>query len=177
MMKKMVFIALLAGCISSAGGVLTPMTRIEYVVAETESGRRQYTYTVANTGLWKDGEPAAITEFTIWFDDGLYRNLVVATPSPLSSQWDEIVWQPEPVLGDFGAYDVMTLPSHLGIGIGQSVYGFSVSFDWLGAGQPGAQFYEIINPATFETIAAGWTVPEPCTLLLLGVSGMMMRKR
>jgi len=49
----------------------------------------------------------------------------------------------------------------LDIAIGEHVYGFAVSFDWLGEGEPGAQFYEIIDPDTFETINSGWTVPEP----------------
>jgi hypothetical protein len=90
--------------------------------------------------------------------------------------WDEIVIQPEPVLEDDGAYDAKALS--MGIGVGQSVAGFAVSFNWLGdALMPGPQFYEIIDPETFETIDSGMT-PEPATLLLLGLGGLtLLRKR
>ncbi len=54
---------------------------------------------------------------------------------------------------------------------------FSVSFDWLGEETPGSQFYEIVNPDTFETIDSGWTVPEPGMLLLLGLGAIISRKK
>jgi len=57
------------------------------------------------------------------------------------------------------------------------VAGFAVSFDWLGTGEPGAQFYEIIDPDTFETIDSGWTVPEPGTICLLSFGGLVLWKK
>jgi hypothetical protein len=78
------------------------------------------------------------------------------------------------VLQDDGAYDARALGP--GIGIGQIVTGFSVSFDWLGdAVMPGSQFYEIINPDTYETIDSGWTIPEPGTFLLLGLGILTLK--
>ncbi len=77
---------------------------------------------------------------------------------------------------DDGAYDALTTNS--GIGIGVTVSDFSVSFDWLGVGEPGAQFYEIIDPVTFETIDSGITIiPEPGTLLLLSIGGLALLRR
>ncbi len=155
----------------------TSMTRISFEAEDFGNGQWEYTYEVSNFSLSVDSLPAAIEEFTIWFDSGLYTNLVVTTPQPLSNGWNEIVWQPEPVLHDPGAYDALVLLSNPGIEAGQSVKGFSVSFDWLGQDTPGPQYYEIINPDTFETIDAGDTLPEPATILLLGLGGMFLQKR
>jgi hypothetical protein len=145
-------------------------TQIRYETSELGAGRWQYSYDVRNINL-----TAPIEEFTIWFDYGLYDNLAVETPNPPASNWSEIVLQPEPVLQDDGAYDAKAL--NLGISIGQIVGGFAVSFDWLGTGEPGTQFYEIIDPTTFETIDSGWTIPEPATILLFGLGGLVLRRR
>jgi len=78
-------------------------------------------------------------------------------------------------LGDDGGYDA--LAKSLNIEVGEHVYGFAVSFDWLGAGQPGSQYYEIIDPDTFETIEDGYTVPEPGTFCLLGLGSVVLLRR
>ncbi len=67
------------------------MTEIQYVTNDLGSGQWEYIYTVKNIGL-----SAGIEEFTIWFDYGLYDNLVVTTPET-PPEWDQIVWQVEPV--------------------------------------------------------------------------------
>ncbi len=153
-------------------------TWVSYEAREFGGGQWEYTYEVANTGLLVNSQPAAIKEFTIWFDWGLYSNLVVTTAAPLSNAWDQIVWQPEPVLHDAGGYDALANLTNPGIAAGQSVKGFSVKFNWLGQGTPGSQRYEIINPNTFQTIDAGDTIiPEPATLLLLGLGGLLLRRK
>ena len=135
-------------------------TTIVYETIDLGSGRWQYTYDVYNNTL-----SPPIEEFTIWFGVGSYDNLAIETVDPPDEQWDEIVWDPEPFLGDDGGYDA--LAQNLEIGIGENVYGFAVSFDWLGTGDPGPQFYEIIDPDTFETIDSGWTIPEPAVMFYL----------
>jgi hypothetical protein len=156
------------------------MTWVSYEAEEFGGGRWEYTYEVANFNLLVNSQPAVIKEFTIWFDYGLYSNLVVTTVAPLSNSWDEMVWQREPVLQDDGGYDVLTEIGNLGITAGHSVKAFSVKFDWLGQGSPGSQRYEIINPLTFETIEAGVTIiPEPASaaIMILGAVWMAAKRR
>jgi hypothetical protein len=159
-----VFVLLLSGIV--LGGL---KTEIWYKTSELGAGRWQYTYDVTNISLTE-----TIEEFTIWFEFGLYENLAIQTPDPPANSWSEIVIQPEPVLQDDGAYDAKAL--NLCIGIGETVKGFAVSFDWLGAGQPGSQFYEIIDPVTYQRIDSGWTIPEPATLLLFGLGSLILRR-
>lgn len=157
-------------CLFSCSCFGLPKSYIWYDADELSPGRWQYTYEISNTNSTQ-----AIEEITIWCDFGLYENLAVETPDPPAGDWSEIVLQPEPVLQDDGAYDAKALLA--GIGPGETVGGFAVSFDWLGDGEPGSQLCEIIDPAAFETIDSGLTIPEPETLLLLGLGAVALRKR
>jgi len=165
-MENKVFIGVVLVCVLAASGFGSPLTGIQFLANDLGSNQWEYVYTVENIALSE-----GIEEFTIWFDYGLYDNLVVTTPAPLSDNWNEAVIQPEPVLSDDGYYDVLAETGDPGIGIGIAAGDFSVSFDWLGSGTPGSQFYEIIDPDTFATIEDGYTVPEPATMILL-VAGM-----
>jgi len=169
-MKRTVLAGVLSVLLFTSAVFAIPVTKICYETADLGSGRWQYTYEVTNISL-----TPAVEEFTIWFDYGSFDNLSVETPDPPAGNWDEIVIQPDSVLSDDGYYDALVLG--VGIGIGESVSGFSVSFDWLGAGEPGSQFYEIIDPDTFETIDSGYTIPEPGTLLLLVLGGIVLRRK
>ena len=170
-MKKTVSTGLLLVLCLGAGSFGVPKTQIWYSAEELAGGRWQYNYEVANISL-----TVPIQEFTIWFGYGLYEKLSVETPPVLPpGGWDEMVIQPEPVLEDDGAYDAKALG--VGIEIGHTAGPFAVSFNWLGdALVPGSQFYEIIDPATLETIDSGWTIPEPATLVLLGLGSLILRK-
>jgi len=168
-MKRRVFAGVLLGFLFISAGFALPVTKIQYQAADLGSGRWQYTYSVTNISL-----TPVIEEFTIWFDFGQYDNLSIETPDPPSGGWDEVVIQPEPVLSDDGYYDALSLD--YGIGIGEMVSGFTVSFDWLSAGEPGSQLYEIIDPDTFETLDSGHTIPEPATLILLCLGGLILKR-
>ncbi len=166
-MKKEILMGVVFAFFFAAAAFAVPITQIRYEATDLGSGRWLYNYEVTNISL-----TPAIEEFTIWFDYGLYETIAVEIPK---SGWNELVVQPEPVLADDGYYDALTLDT--GIGTGQTVNGFAVSFNWLGVGQLGPQFYEIIDPVTFETIDFGYTVPEPTTLLLLGLGGMILQRK
>jgi hypothetical protein len=167
-MKRQIFAAVVFVFSLTATGFSVPKTEICYQTSDLGLGRWQYTYDVTNISLTE-----TIEEFTIWFDFGLYDNLAIETPDPPASNWSEIVIQPEPVLKDDGYFDVLALDA--GIGVGQTVSGFTVSFDWFGAGDPGPQFYEIIDPATYQTIDSGYTIPEPATIFLIGIGSLALR--
>jgi hypothetical protein len=147
-----------------------PSVTVEYAASPLGGGRWQYTYTVENPAL---GRP--VEEFTIWFGYDAYRNLALATPDPPAAAWNEVVVQPDPVLHDSGFYDALTRT--VGIPVGGSEGGFAVTFDWLGAGTPGAQAFDILDPVTFQPVYSGMTVPEPATLALLSVLGVLTLRR
>ena len=169
-MKRTV-LTVLAGVCFWAGSAMGGLdTEIYYEITDLGSGRWQYTYDVRNIGLAE-----GIEEFTIWFGINDYANLAIETQDPPSSTWDELVWQPEPVFSDDGGYDA--LATGLNIRTGESVYGFSVSFDWMGVGDPGSQYYEVVDPDTFSIIEAGYTIPEPATLFLIGLGMCSLRKK
>lgn len=144
---------------------------IFYERADLGAGRYELSYTVDNQTSF------AITEFTIWFDLGLYDNLAI-TSSPVD--WDGLAAQPDPGLPDDGFADWLSLG--LAIAPGVSLGGFSVAFDWLGTGLPGAQFFEIVDPDTFIVLESGFTqpllpvaaVPEPPALVLLALGLLLL---
>jgi hypothetical protein len=168
-MKRTVLAGVVLVLAAAASGLASLNTGITYNLSDLGGGRWQYTYDVTNDGL-----AAPIEEFTVWFDYDLYSNLAVETPTTPSG-WDQLVLQPEPVLLDDGAFDARALGG--GIGIGQSLGDFSVSFDFSGIGEPGPQPYDIVDPQTFQPIESGTTVPEPTTLLLLGLGGIVLRRK
>jgi len=156
---KTAFVLGLCVFFASSSAALPP-TQVRYRVKDLGSGRWEYTYDVTNHSL-----SAGIEEFTIWFDYGLYDNLTIETVDPPAGSWDEIIWQPDPVIGSNGGYDGLVDVTTSAIGIGQTVSNFSVSFDWLGTGEPGSQYYEIADPNTFEAIDTGYTTLATLTLL------------
>jgi len=169
-MKRKIAAGVIGVLFLSVVGSGVPLTQIKYEASEVGESRWQYEYEISNVIM-----TGPIEEVTIWFDYGLFDNLAVETIGPPGWEWDEIVVQPEPIIGDDGYYDALALGG--GIEQGQTVVGFAVSFDWLGVGEPRPQFYEIIDPATFEAIDSGFTVPEPSIVLLLGLGILALPKR
>ncbi len=161
----------LAALLAATGSTQAGPASIVYEAVDLGGGHWEYTYEVSNHSL-----PVVIEEFTIWFELGSFAQLAVTTQDPPAGGWDELVVQPDPVLTDDGFYDALALSA--GIAPGETVADFAVSFEWLGAGEPGSQFFEIIDPGTFEPIHSGITVPEPATLaMLIATSTCCLRKR
>ena len=145
----------------------TQANTINYSVENLAGNRWQYSYEVDNDGA------AAIDAFAIIFDLGLYENLAV-TGSP--ADWDSIELQPDAGIPDDGYFDTLALG--LPLGVGEMLGGFSIAFDFLGAGTPGSQLFEIFDPFTFDLIAEGETmlsarppneVAEPGFIALAGI--------
>jgi len=162
-MKRVFTVILAFGMIIALAGILHA-TIITYDTTNLGGGRWEYTYNILNDTL---GAP--IEEFTIYFDYGLYSDLSIDTPK---ANWDGLTVNPDLILGipQPGYYDALSLVS--GIAPGSTESGFLVSFNWLGTGTPGVQYFEIVNPSDFSVVDSGNTtpVPEPGTMMLLGSS-------
>lgn len=148
---------------------LAALTEMSYTVENTSGSQWIYNYTITNLGLTE-----GIKEFTIWFEHGKYASLQKASDPALDTNWDQIAWQPNKALQNNGGFDALAKNDF--IAIGQTVPDFAVRFEWQGEGEPGRQYYEIINPDSFDVITSGFTVPEPVSLLLIAVGGIYVRK-
>jgi hypothetical protein len=135
-------------------------------------GGNQWTYQYVLTA--SAGDPD-IQEFTVFFDRNTYKNIAVIN-SP--AQWDSLAVQPDIALQSDGFFDSLALGP--GLLPGETVGGFSVMFDFLGSGTPGAQRFDIVDPATFAILASSTTspsvvippptdIPEPAPLALLAL--------
>jgi hypothetical protein len=145
---------------------------ITYTATNVNGSTWTYQYTLTNMA-----PTGVVSEFTTWFDRNKYSNLsVVATPAT----WDSIAIQPDFGIPADGFFDSLSLGA--GLGVNASLTGFSVRFNYLESGTPGAQPFEIINPSTFLTLYSGTTslaasggsgtgtsVDAPATFALLSV--------
>ena len=181
MMIRRVFAVFLL--FSAAASVFAGPVSIFYQAENLGSGRWQYNYTLVNNSLSE-----GVNEFTIWFDYGLYEDMAIEPGNISDKFWDEIVSEPlciPPFAPYNGIYDALVLQDGA-VTAGQSVNGFTVSFNWLGDGTPMSQYFQIIDPDTFETIADGYTiteaistVPLPGALILsiIGIGTVKLRKK
>jgi hypothetical protein len=161
---------LLLLCLTVGGAQPAYATQIVYDATNLGGNTWEYVYTVHNDTL-----ASAIDELTIFFDLLLYENLAVAAAP---AGWDAIAVQPDPGLPDAGFYDALALGG--GIGAGEILTGFSVRFDFLGAGAPAGQAFAIVDPVSFAVVESGTTqqaaagVPEPGTIAVLGVGLLLL---
>jgi hypothetical protein len=147
---------------------------ITFESTQIAGDRWEYAYTLKNNTL---SEP--IWDFLVTFDRALYSGLSVESAP---ADWDPLVLQPDPALPSDGFFDSLSLVA--GLAPNGEVGGFLVSFDFLGAGTPGAQPFSVFDASfiLLETgvtsLAAASTVPEPATvlLLLIGLSCLLLAR-
>jgi MYXO-CTERM domain-containing protein len=133
---------------------------IGYEVTDLGSGAWRYSYTVTNDTL-----AVAVDEFTIYFEPGSYRNLTnPAAPVP----WDAIAVEPDAALPDDGFFDAVVFDVADALLPGVAVAGFSIDFEFLGTGTPGAQQFDFFDSRSLSsaldtgtTQLAAVAVPEP----------------
>lgn len=142
-------------------------TIVVYDVTNVSGNTWIYNYTIHNNN--SGGGP--ISAFDVVFASNLFSNLeLVALPTG----WIGGTANPEPPpIDEEGFLIGWTLPFlGFGVDLGETLSGFSVRFDFLGTGIPGAQFFEILNPFSLRVIEIGQTVrrtavAEPGMLALL----------
>lgn len=141
------------------------------------------TYTFQGSNSWtvqftvvNNGDPAPIHEFSVYFSESLFTNLSLGT-SPAS--WDSLVIQPDTALPASGYLDALVLDSADALAGGQSQAGFSLNFDYLGAGSPGPLAFDVfsegfvlMSSGTTRLRDAGGTVPEPPSLALVAFAAL-----
>ncbi|MBQ5946805.1 hypothetical protein [Massilia sp. ST3] len=163
-----------------AGLFVTPLYSnaavITYTNTQLAGDRWRTEYTV------KADAGESIEEFTLFFAVPDYANLSVHA-SPLD--WSSIAVSPDPALPADGFFDALALSSPLANGA--SLSGFVVEYDFLGAGKPGVQSFDIVDPLSFATISSGRTapavvtppptgVPAPGTLALLAIGAILLTR-
>lgn len=155
--RSLLLASALLACASQAAVITSQSTQVNGTTW-------RYDYTLSNNGAIT----SEIYLFDILFDPALYEeaSLTIVSATGISSGWDELILASG--TGVPAAYDVLATGG--GIGQGESVAGFAVSFIWLGTGTPGQQGFEIYDPVTFQLLGSGTTaaVPAPATLWLLG---------
>lgn len=114
----------------------------------------------------------------IEFDPSLYleSSLTIVSDPVLTADWDQLLIGSQAGLP--ALLDLFALVAPLSDGA--TLSGFAIEFEWLGAGLPGSQAFQIVNPDTFDTVSAGRTagavqVPEPAPLLL-AVTGLALAR-
>jgi hypothetical protein len=149
-------------------------TVIDYTSAALGGNRWRFDYTIHNDTL---GAP--LDEFTVFFDENLFANLADATGP---SDWDLLLIQPDTAIPAAGYFDGLALAG--GIAAGDMLSGFSVTFDYLGAGAPGAQLFSIVDPVSFDELDSGVThgphgvpLPGSLPLMLAGMGAMAYWQR
>ena len=125
-------------------------------------------------GVVNDGLPA-LGEFSVYFADTYFANLGATAPA----SWDAAIALPDPGLHEPGYVDFLADIAPLAAG--QSLGGFSITFDYFGTGLPGSFAYDVFADDGFSVIDSGMTVagsvaavPEPATtaLMLAGLVGI-----
>lgn len=186
-MKSAVIRFLAGACVLFAITQSALAINITYSLTSLGGNNYRYQYALFNNGSL--GAGVAVGGFDIAFDPASYSepSLTIVTPAALQADWSEQIIPSFPSVP--ALYDVLALSG--GLADGATLSGFAVEFEWLGAGLPGAQSFEIFDPITFAVLETGSTVaadgpgptpaPEPTTTALIAAAlaggGLATRRR
>lgn len=151
---------LVAACMGIGGKIWAQVT-ISYVatnLTDMTPGQDLWSYTYQVSGLSLTGSQG----FDIYFDQTLYTDLQ-SPPPAVNSDWNVISIQPDLALDSDGFYDAQAQVNNPSL-----ADPFTLSFVWLGTGDPGSQLFEIYD-TDFSVLDQGYTVaavPEPSTAAL-----------
>lgn len=148
----------------------------------TYSNTRVAASTWSTNFLITAGANETVEEFTIFFESNLYANLSVQNAP---AGWSVIAISPDTSIPADGFLDALALSTALPNGT--SLGDFVVQYEFLGAGVPGSQRFDIVDPLSFVTLSSGRTiqsiggpspgeVPVPGTLPLLALGSVMLMK-
>jgi hypothetical protein len=140
---------------------ISQATIVNYATTSLGGDVWRYDYVIKNDTL---SNP--IAEFTVYFPESLYENLVVLSSS---ADWDSIVVQPDPGLPASGFFDALSISSGLAPNASDGV--FTVKFTYLGTSIPGVQLFDVYDDS-FNLLDNGFTllaspVPEPDTFVMM----------
>ena len=180
-------------------------TSIDYEVLDITGDRYTVEYTVINDTLSED-----IVAFSIFFgEDQSLTDSSIPGPGLNFDNWDQYTnfspddWgigtEPQPADWDSYSFEPSSidLPAQFnsdawvdGIAVGDSLGGFTVSFDWTGVGSLVSLYFEVYTASSWDAADWGYTevsgapplIPEPSTiaLLTLGITvglGLLRRKK
>ena len=174
-MRIVIGLILFAGitCLATPRYVLASSTEIQYQISNVSGNEWQYTYTINNPPT---NSLSSLQAFTVFFDYNLTSNLQ-DTSTESTSNWSIFSLQPDSTLLSDGNYVAQALTDS------PMTIPFTITFDYLGSGTPGAQPFSIdqfdangnltANIITGNTSLLGVTVtPEPASLVLM-LSGLV----
>jgi hypothetical protein len=170
-LRSLLLTVIAAGMSLSANAVI-----VQSELVSLGGNAYQYNYSITN-----DDIASGFDELSIYFDGASYDNLnVVASPDG----WDSVTLPATiflPYINYPGVFDTIALAQPLGLG--ETISGFSVSFDWIGIGLPGTQHFDVIDIASTTVLQSGTTVvsavPVPGALPLLAsaFTGLMVLRQ
>ena len=156
---------LMAGaCLLAHTGSMAAL--VSYELQSLGADRWRYAFQIDTS----QGGPS-FSGVTLYFAHGQFESL---SDAAAPNGWDPLTLEPDLGVPADGFFDALSLSGP--VTTGSVLGGFGVSVTYLGAGTPGAQFFELYDDsgAAFMVVESGTTVsasvPEPTGLALVALA-------